>query len=237
MAQTHHTRYVSIQKELTTAFNTPGSNTASTFVGEVESESFAMNYDILKRADMNYYGARAAVTSIETAEGSVSMALQPDAFTIQCIHGIMGKHVPGSAYTDVGTIEEIAVSESTALPSFTFRVGRDDKQHVFGGQVIESISVSASVGEYAMMTVNSIGASQSDSTDSLETDVPTYTGDAAHFATAYVNFGAAATSSAKSQLVQSVSFQRAVTWTIPMGLLLRRACAHLPQRCAKLREA
>lgn len=203
----HHTRYVSIRKEAYTDYNNPTAGTAPTFVGEVESESFGMNYDILKRSDMNYYGARAAVTSIESSEGSISLALQPDAFTLCALHGIMGVHTPGAAYTDIGTITEALVTSTTRLPHYSFFIGRDEKQHVFAGQVIDSISVSASVGEYAMLTINTVGAAQNSSTGTLATNVPTYTGDAAHFAKAYVNFGAAAdSSSAFSNLVQSISF-------------------------------
>lgn len=202
MAIGHHTRYVSLGKEST--YNTAATATA---VGEVESEGFQQSYDILKRSDMNYYGAANAIASKLTAEGTVSMALQPDSFTLRCLHGIMGSHTPGAAYDDEGTLEEIAVSASTALPSFTFRVGRDEKEHVFPGQVIESISVSASIGEYAMMTVNTMGAKQDGTLGTLATDLPTYYGDAAHFAATHVNFEAAATDSDFSDLVQSIDFE------------------------------
>ncbi len=99
------------------------------------------------------------------------------------------------------------VNSTAELPSFTFRVGRDDKEHIFPGQVIESIAVSANIGEYAMLTVNTIGAKQSSSTGTLATDVPSYTGDAAHFHKAFVRFEAIASASQHSNLVQSVDFE------------------------------
>lgn len=198
---THHTRYVSMAKETT------GYNVAATadYVGEIESEGFQQSYDVLKRNDMNYYGARAAVASKLTSEGSMSMALQPDAFTLCCIHGLFGVH--SSVTATSGVIEEIGVDSTTALPSYTFRVGRDDNEHVFPGQVLESMSVSASVGEYAMVTFNTMGAKQDPTLGTLATALPTYTGDAAHFAQAYVNFEGAATSSDFSELVQSIDFE------------------------------
>ena len=200
-----HTRYVKIVKESSSDYN-PNSSPSGGVVGEVESESFQQSYDVMKRNDMNYQGAK-AIVSKKTAEGSISMALQPDAFVFTCLHGIMGEDIEGSGATDQRTFAELDVNEQGVLPSYTFKVGRDDKEHVFGGQVIESISVSASVGEYAMMTVNTVGAGQKSSTETLSTAVPTYTGDAAHFAKSYVNFEANATSSAKSNLVQSVDFE------------------------------
>jgi len=200
----HHTRYVSVGKE--TAFNDAA---AATAVGEVENEGFQQSYDILKRADMNYYGSAKAVVSKIYSEGTFSMALQPDDFTFNILMGIMGVDTPGATpATDERTFTELGVSATTNLPSYCFRIGRDDNEHIFPGQVIESISVSASIGEYAMMTVNTVGAKQSSSTGTLATAVPSYTGDAAHFQKAYVEFeGTADSSSNYSNLVQSIDFE------------------------------
>tara|TARA_B110000858_G_scaffold198533_1_gene266395 strand:- start:17676 stop:18710 length:1035 start_codon:yes stop_codon:yes gene_type:complete len=202
----NHTRYVSAGKE-----GTYNSAAALDAIGEVESESFQQSYDILKRADMNYYGAAKAITSKIYAEGSISMALQPCRFTLLMLHGIMGNDNPdGSAgTTGARTFTEMGNGSSTQLPSYTFRVGRDDFEHIFPGQVVDSISVSASVGEYSMMTVNTVGAKQTSSTQALATGVPAYTGDAAHFAKSFVNFDEAATSTSGgfSNLVQSIDFE------------------------------
>lgn len=201
-----HTRYVKIVKESSSDYN-PSSSPSGGVVGEVESESFQQSFDVLKRNDMNYQGAAKAIVSKKTAEGSISMALQPDAFVFTCLHGIMGEDVEGADAAAERTFAELDVNEEGELPSYTFKIGRDEKEHVFGGQVIESISVSASVGEYAMMTVNTVGAGQKSSTETLSTSVPTYTGDAAHFAKSYVRFEAAATNAAHSNLVQSIDFE------------------------------
>lgn len=203
---THHTRYVSAGKETAGTYN-PASAVAATAVGEVESETFQQSYDILKREDMNYYGSAKAITSKIYADGGFTMALQPDHFTFMMLHGIMGVDTPAGGATDEHIFSEIPVSAATELPVFAFHVGRDEKEHIFGGQVIESISVSASIGEYSMITVSTTGAGQNSSTETLATAVPTYTGDAAHFAKSYVRFEETATNSAHSNLVQSIDFE------------------------------
>jgi hypothetical protein len=201
MASSNHTRYVSVGKE--TTYNTAASATA---VGEIESESFSNTYDIAKRADMNYYGSAKTVVGRQSAEGSITLPLQPDKFLANVLMGVFGSHDNNSA-AGPHTFSELAVSSSTVLPSYTFRVGRDDNEHIFPGQVIESIAVSASIGEYAMLTVNTVGAKQSSSTGTLATAVTGYTGDASHFSQAFVNFEAVATSSDFSKRVQSIDFE------------------------------
>jgi len=202
----NHTRYVSVGKEDPTAYATP---VAAQAVGEVENEGFQQSYDILKREDMNYYGSAKAITSKLYSEGSISMALQPDDFTLMLLHGIMGEDTPDAVTptTEDRTFTELLVTSSAELPSYTFRVGRDDKEHIFPGQVIESISVSSSIGEYAMMSVSTTGAKQSSSTATLATAVPSYTGDAAHFAKTMVRFEAIAGDTDHSNLVQSIDFE------------------------------
>jgi len=202
MAIGHHTRYVALAAEAT--YNSP--ELTADAVGEVESETFQQTYDILKRADMNYYGAAKAVTSKLMSSGAVTMALQPDAFTLMCLHGITGVDSATNA-TDARNFTEIGVTATDTLPSYTVMVGRDEYEHVFSGQVIDSISVSSSIGEYAMMTVNFTGAKQNDDNGALHTDLPAYTGDAAHFSKAFVNFEASASNSAFSSHVQSVDFE------------------------------
>jgi hypothetical protein len=178
----------------------------------VESEGFQQSYDVLKRNDVNYYGAAKAIVSKKYAEGSFTMALQPDDFTFMMLHGIMGVDTPGGGgATDERVLSELGLDSAAELPSYTFRVGRDDTEHIFPGQVIESISVSASMGEYAMMSVNTTGAEQSSSTGTLSTSVSNiYTGDAAHFAKSYIRFEAAVdtgTPADYSELIQSIDFE------------------------------
>ena len=202
MAAGHFTRYVSMATEAT--YNTPVLTADA--VGEVESETMQQTYDILKRSDMNYYGSAKAVTSKLMSSGAITMALQPDAFTLMCLHGIMGIDSASNA-TDARTFTEIGVGATDTLPSFTVHCGRDEFEHVFAGQVVDSISVSSSIGEYAMLTVNFTSAKQNDDNGALASAVPAYTGDAAHFSKAYVNFEAGATTGDFSPHVQSIDFE------------------------------
>src|SRR6056300_484237 len=98
----NHLRYVSVGKEST--YKTVASEEAN---GEVESEGFQQSYDVLKRNDVNYYGAAKAIVSKKYAEGSFTMALQPDDFTFMMLHGIMGVDTPGGG----GASDERVLSE------------------------------------------------------------------------------------------------------------------------------
>ena len=198
-------RYVAVGKEAT--YGTPVSATA---YGEVDDEGFQESFDVLQRSDMNRYGTQKAIDSKHYADGSFSMPLQPDRFTMMCLHGLFGTHTPGGTPGTNDTLTEISTG---MLNSFTFRVGRDDKEFMYGGQAIESCSISASVGEYAMISFNTTGMRSNFSLatgaavapGTLATPSYDYTGDAAHFVGAYVNFEGAASTSAYSKLVQSIS--------------------------------
>ena len=93
---------------------------------------------------MNYYGARKAIVSKKTAEGSFTCALQPDSFVMCALHGIMGVYTPSvdsgsTPSTDLRRFTETLITANSELPSYTVRVGRDDYEHTFAGQVIEFI--------------------------------------------------------------------------------------------------
>ena len=204
MAVSNIHRYVAIGKEST--YNTP---VALSAVGEVESESFGQTFDVIKRNDMNYWNSRQAVMGKITTAGGWSQPLQPCRFTMMCIHGLFGKSTAMSLVdtTADGVIEETSITAGTQLPSYTFRIGRDDGEAVFPGQVMESMSVSASIGEYAMISFTTVGSTQTDANASLTGTLPSYTGDAVHFAKTFVNFEEAATPSSFSTMVQSIDFE------------------------------
>ena len=204
-------RYISMGKEST--FGTP---VAATSYGEADDESFQESFDVLTRADMNRYGAQKSLVSKHYADGSFSMPLQPDRFTMTCLHGLFGTHTAGSTGGTDDTLTELqntAYAAST-LPSYTFLVGRDEKAFTYAGQVIDSCSVSASVGEYAMISFSTTGMrgqfnlsnGSTPALATLATPVYDYTYDACHFVGAFVNFEDVASSSAYSKLVQSISF-------------------------------
>ena len=191
-------RYIGIGKE-----STFGSAVASDAYGEMDDESFTENFDVLTRGDITRFGATKATDSKHYLEGSVNGPLQPDFFIMRLINGVYGAHTPGGT---AGVDDNLSEGGANTLPSFTVRIGRDDNNYEYAGQVVSSFSVSANVGEYAMFSAtltgqggNSIGALSSPSYD--------YTGDAAHFVGAYVNFEDLATNAAYSKLVQSIDFE------------------------------
>lgn len=208
---TFASRYVSMAKEAT--FGTPV--TTATAFGEVDDEGFQESFDVLTRGDMNRYGASKALDSKHYADGSFSMPLQPDRFTMMCLHGLFGTHTPGGTAGTNDTLTELADSSSANLPSYTFLIGRDEHAYTYAGQVIEGCSISASVGEYAMISFTttgmksqfnlSNGATISVGSTALATPTYDYTGYAAHFVGAFVNFEDVASTTAYSKLVQSIS--------------------------------
>ena len=191
-------RYLSLEKE-TGGYGVEPSST-QTF-GEIDDESFNPSFDVLYRNDMTKFTGSKQVFGKQTAEGSFNLPLQPDGFVLRCLHGVIGQHTKTDANN--GTM---SMTASSALPSFTFRVGRDTKEHTFTGQVVESISVSASMGEYAMMSVSTMGKKES-AVGSLGSPTYAYAGDAAHFAAAFVNFEELATDGDFASNVSSIDFE------------------------------
>ena len=192
-------RYVGIGRE-----STFGSAVASDAYGEVNDESYAENFDVLTRADITRYGAEKAIDTKHYATGSFTMPLQPDFFCMRLLHGLYGTHTPGGTPGVADTLTEVITAP---LDSFTVRIGRDDNAHEFAGQVVESVSVSASIGEYAMTTANLTGKGANTTLASLASPAYDYSGDAVHFAGAYVNFEDPATNTNYSKLVQSIDFE------------------------------
>ena len=214
-------RYVSIQKEGDAATTRHGSTgygdepTAGTsnleVFGEVDSESFATTYDLLTRADISRPIAAKSVTSTERSEGDVSLAVQVDDFVGNLLYAFF----PQDAQSTVGSQEKHILTEPSLTsptaglyPSFTIRVGREEKEHTYTGMVANTLSISASVGEYVMMSVGFLGKSES-ATGSLAT--PTFDGaaiDALHFADGTVKFDdGTSTAPAASASVKSISFE------------------------------
>jgi len=192
-------RYVGIGRE-----STFGSAVTSDAYGEVNDESYSENFDVLTRADITRYGAEKAIDTKHYATGSFTLPLQPDFFVMRLLHGLYGTHTQGATPGVEDTLTEVV---SVDLDSYTVRIGRDDNAHEFAGQVVESVAISASIGEYAMMTANLTGKGANTTLASLVTPSYDYAGDAAHFAGAYVNFEDLATNAAYSSLVQSIDFE------------------------------
>lgn len=75
-------------------------------------------------------------------------------------------------------------------PSFTVRVGREAKEHTYTGMMLNSMSLTANVGEYVMSSFDFVGKSES-ATAALQTSTVLFDGvalDALHFANGTVKF-------------------------------------------------
>ena len=75
-------------------------------------------------------------------------------------------------------------------PSFTVRVGREAKEHTYTGMMVNSMSLTANVGEYVMASFDFVGKSES-ATSALQTSTVLFDGvalDALHFANGTVKF-------------------------------------------------
>lgn len=203
-------RYVTLQKEA--AYGTePTAATAKLFLGEVDDESFSQNFDLLTRQDISRYGASKSIQGLTYSEGDVNLPLQLDDFNAFCLFSAFGVDTfAGGATPKTHTLTE--ATDDAVFPSFTVRVGREDKEHTYTGMVLDSLSLSANINEYVMMSYSFVGCGES-SVSALSTpgggagtDPPAFsTVDALHFAKAFVRFEAAASSSNYSALVKSIS--------------------------------
>lgn len=203
-------RYVTLQKE--SAYGTkPAAATASLLLGEVDDESFAQNFDLLTRTDISRYGASKTTDGLRYSEGGVNLPLQLDDFNAFCLFSAFGADTFDSGGTpDTHTLTE--TTDDANFPSFTIRVGREDKEHTYTGMVLDSLSLSANINEYVMMSYNFVGCGEiavaglSTPGGSAPSDPPAFsTVDALHFARAFVRFEDVASSSNFSSLVKSIS--------------------------------
>jgi len=177
-------RYVSIEKEAT--YGTEPSGTQ--IFGEVDDESLGTTYDLMTRQDMSRPIASKSVTGLERSEGDINLALQVDDFA----GTLFGAFFPKTDFSNsIHTFNEPTVA-GDAYHSYTIRVGREEKEHTFTGMVGNSMSISATVGEYVMLSTSFVGCREEAPVD-LPTgnDLPTFNGgalDALYFANGHVKF-------------------------------------------------
>jgi len=184
MADDFLNRYVGIVKE-----SSYGTDPASGYLyGEVDEESIGHKFDTMVREDMSRPIAGKAVTGKEYSEGDISLAMQVDDFVATCLLGFF----PTDSVSGSGPYTHTLVEPSSAsdeYPSYTIKIGREQKQHTFTGMCANSLSVAANVGEYVMMTTGFYGKGES-AVAALAT--PTFDGealDALYFANGEVKFG------------------------------------------------
>ena len=197
-------RYVSIQKEGTTYGSTSGGGTE--VYGEVDDESFAHNYDLLKRQDMSRQMASKSLTGTEYSEGGINAAVQVDDFT----GNVLAAFFPKTAVSNsIHTFSEPVVAADT-YNSYTIQVGREEKEHTYTGMVGSSLSVSANVGEYVMLSADFVGKAESDVANLAGSGTVTFDGDAVdalYFANGSVIFNDGSEAQTTASLdVKSFSF-------------------------------
>ena len=197
-------RYVSITKEGSTYGNTSGGGTE--VYGEVDDESFGHRYDLLTRTDMSRAVASKSVTGTEYSEGGINMALQIDDF----VGNIFAAFFPDTDYnsdiTGGHTFNEPSAAGHT-YNSYTIEVGREQKEHIYTGMVANTLSMTASVGEYVMLSADFVGKAES-GTNAIQT--ASFDGDALdalYFSNGNIYFDdGAGTGPAASASVKSFSF-------------------------------
>lgn len=188
-------RYVGIVKE-TTYGTDPGSGYV---FGEVDDESIKHSYDVMQRTDMSRYGTAKSNTGKEFSEGDINMAMLADNFLGTVLTGLFPTDtVTGSSPTYTHTFTEAGTDRS-----FTVLVGREEKEHTYTGVVVDSLSVSANINEYAMVSASFMGKAES-GLAAVGTSSPSFnTNDPLYFADAKVFFNGDSTA---SNLVKSISF-------------------------------
>lgn len=202
MPQAFDNRFVALTKE-----STYGTNPGSGYVyGEADDESIRHQFELLTRADMSRYGAAESHVGKEYSDGDVNLALMNDNFMGNVLLGIMGKDtigsVSGGLYPHTFTEEENGASLDT--PSFTLIVGREEHEHYYTGAVVESLSISASLNEYASVGVNFMARAEG-TVANIGTLSPAFPDDkvALYFSNAKVFFN---NDTAASDAVKSISF-------------------------------
>lgn len=197
-------RYVGLKKEA--AY---GSDPGSGYVfGEVDDESFRHTYDLMTRQDMSRPIASKSVTGTERSEGGFNLAVQVDDFVGNVLYAFFPED---TVSTRSHTLAEPVLAAATPLayPSFTFKVGREDAQHTYTGMVGNSLSVSATVGEYVMMSADFIGKAEYDTEIAIPNGAVSFGGeglDALYFSNGNVLFDDGTVDGTASAKVKSFSF-------------------------------
>lgn len=149
-----------------TSFGTVGSGTQ--YFGLIDDESFQTTYDINARADMTRYGAHTTKTGKRYAEGSINMALDDSPFAALLFNGIFQKITTSGStdpYTHVMTeaTHDEGFNATETFPVFQCIILRDEKQHTYSDMSINRLSISASVGEYVMLSADFVGKAEDSS--------------------------------------------------------------------------
>ncbi len=198
-------RYVALGKE---AANDYGAEVAPTAFGEVDDESFATRMDLLTRQDMSRAVVGKSVTGKEYSEGGYNMAVQLDEF----LGNTLAAFFPKATFANsIHTFKEPVVA-ADVYNSYTIDVGREEKIHTYTGMVANTLSLTASVGEYVMMSADFVGCREKASQAAISDTAIVFEGDALdalYFSNGTVFFdnGDGSDQTAVSAAVKSIDFQ------------------------------
>jgi hypothetical protein len=198
-------RYVALGKEAANAYGTEVDPTA---FGEVDDESFATRMDLLTRQDMSRPVVGKSVTGKEYSEGGYNMAVQLDEFLGNTLAAFFPKTVVS---TGIHTFSEPTVA-ADVYNSYTIDVGREEKIHTYTGMVANTLSLTATVGEYVMMSADFVGCREKATQADISDTAVTFEGDALdalYFSNGTVFFdnGDGSDQSDVSASVKSIDFQ------------------------------
>lgn len=226
MSSNFEYRYVALTPEHTTggtprSYGTASAGASAKKYGEVDDESVAHAFELLTRADMSRYGAAKSVNGKEYSEGGINLVAQADDFLGLLLYGAYGDNLTFNStnYTFATNIHTWSEANDHILPSFTMEIGREDKEHTYTGMCLSRLSISANVGEYAMVSADFNGKAES-AVSALAT--PSFNGvalDGLHFANASVTLSSDDSNTTTINTVKSIS----VEWN--MNLNTDDACS------------
>ena len=170
--------------------------------GEVDDESITHQFEVLYRSDMSRFGQAKSQQGKEYSEGGINFAMQADMFMGCHWYGVYGG--TGSSVPAVSSGTHTFTEGNThRLPSFTMKVGRDEKEHTYTGMCINRLGISASLNEYIMVSADYVGKAES-AVGAID-NATVFCGravDGMHFADAQVKFN---NDSTASTLVKSIT--------------------------------
>ena len=84
------------------------------------------------------------MTGTERSDGDINLAMQVDDFVGNLLYAFFPQDTTsnpsGSIYKHVLTEPSLTSASGGVYPSFTIRVGREEKEHTFTGMVADSLS-------------------------------------------------------------------------------------------------
>ena len=200
------------------SYGTASAMTASgKMMGEIDDESIQTRFDLLTRMDVSRYGSSKSVNGKEHSEGGINFVAQPDDLLGLCFYGIYGDKTSSvgtgaAGYTISGFVHTMTEHRDNVLPSYTFEIGREEKEHTYTGMCVSRLSINAASGEYTTMSVDFMGKSESGVSSLLANagSTPGFGGaalDGYHFADGTVTFSDDASHTTSSSKIKSINLE------------------------------